>query len=234
MSTLETNDAKNPSLIGVAFVAILVALGGAFSGFVLLASVQPEPFESVADYEADLEENSKPNILNAYYFKGSDSAYSTWSAKRAVLLNEINTSVEFTDAEINAWIADKFEKPDLSSLEAKPKAYVVTGLPNVFFDPDGVIHFNILLEVVLWGKEMNYLLIGQGYFPESGSNEFLISKLRLNEAVIPLPEKLLKERILGPLLRSFYQSVEFTELKNAWEKVGAVEMTEAGVRLSLN
>lgn len=234
MSALETNDTKNPSLLGVTFFAVLMAFVGLFSGFVLLASVQPEPFKSVADYESNLEEGSKPNLLRAYYLRGSESASGDWSEKRTILLKESDTTVEFTDAEINAWIANKFEKPKLSSLKKKPKAYLVTGLPNVFFDTDGVIHFSILLEVVFLGKEVDYLLIGQGDFSESDSNEFRLSKLRLNEAAIPLPKKLLKERILSPLLKSFYQSVEFTELKDAWEKVNAVEMTETGIRLNLN
>lgn len=234
MCAFETNDKKNPSLFLVALCAVLMAFFGALCGFILMTSIAPEPFRSVADYESDLAENQKPKLLHAHYFRGSGSASGDWTEKRKILLEGNDTTVEFTDSEINAWIAGKFEKSRQLPLEKMSEIYAVTGLPNVFIDADEGIHFSIPLEIFWFGKKVDRLLIGQGGFLGDDSNQFSLSKLRLNEAVIPLPENLLKEYILGAVLKSFYQSVEFTELKDAWEKVHTVELTETGIRLNLN
>ena len=225
---------KSPSLLGVAFFAILIALIGAFSGFTLLASISPEPFGSVAEYESYLEKNPEQDISGSHYFRGYSTGNRDWVSKRRVLLTAEDASVELKDSEINAWIIDKFKKPKVSFSERdKPKLYVAPGLPNCFIDPAEGVHFNMLLEIVVFGKQIDCLLIGKGHFSGEDPVEFHLSGLRLNKALIPFSEKL-QGLLLNSLLKSLYENDEFVALKEAWEKVDSVELVENGIRLHLD
>ena len=213
-----------------------MALIGASFGFDVLVSISPKPFESVAKYKSSLEENPQETILKAYYFKGSKSKLRDWTEKRRILLTADNTAVELTDAEINAWIADKLQKQRFyfSGEDSDSKAYIVVGLPNIFTSVDEGIHFSLPLEIITFEKQVNFLLIGQGYFSENDPAKFRLSQLRLNEALIPFTEKQLYSYILNPLLESCYESDELVAVKEAWKKVDTVELTENGVRLNLD
>ena len=89
------------------------------------------------------------------------------------------------------------------------------------------------LEIIFFGKQIDRLLIGQGYFSGEDPVEFHLTKLRLNAALIPSPEKQHK-LLLNPLLKSFYKSDEFTALEQAWKKVDSVELIKNGIRLNLD
>lgn len=234
MCAYEKADMKGPSLFGVAFFAILIALVGALSGFILLASISPGPFGSVSEYESYLEKNPEQDISSLHYFRGYSAGNRDWVSKRRTLLTAEDTSVELKDSEINAWITDKFKKPQaLFSGGDEPKLYVVPGLPNCFIDPAEGIHFNMLLEIVVFGKQMDCLLIGKGHFSGEEPVEFHLSELRLNGALIPFSEKL-HDLLLDSLFKSLYESDEFVALKKAWEKVDSIELVENGIRLHLD
>ena len=234
MCAYEKADSKSPSLFGVAFFALLIALVGALSGFTLLASLSPEPFSSVADYKSDLEKNPEQDISSSHYFRGYSVGDRKWVSKRRTLLIAEDATVELKDSEINAWIIDKFKKPEVSFSERdRPKLYIVPGLPNCFIDSAEGVHFNMLLEIVVFGKQIDCLLIGKGHFAEEDPVEFHLSRLRLNGALIPFPEKL-HGPLLGSLLKPLYESDEFVSLKEAWKKVDSVELVENGIRLHLD
>jgi len=226
---------KNPSLSSVACYALLLALIGALSCFTLLASVSPEPFSSVADYEKSLEENESSGILNAHYFEGPTPKAADWTIKRKILLNANDTTLELTDSEINAWVVAKMS-PVLEPLseEEEVKSALVPGLPNFFVNGfESSIHFSIPLQISVMGRKADYLLIGKGTFAKENPTLFQLSKLRLNEAAIPFPAKL-TDPLLVYLLKPLYESEEFAQLKKAWEKVDSVEWIESGLRLNLN
>lgn len=229
-----TEKQKNPSLIGVFFFSIPMALIGALLGFLLLASISPKPFESMAEYESDLEKNPRQTILDAHYFKGFRSSGDGWVQKRDSLLEGSSPTLVLTSSEINAWIINKFKESKNPFLdEEKSQLIVISGVPHVFIDVDEGIQFSVLLEIIIFGKQFNRLLIGKGGFSKVDSNEFDLSELRLNEAKIPYSEKLYDD-LLGTLLESFYSSDEFAVVEKAWEKVDSVELIEGGLRLNLN
>jgi hypothetical protein len=232
MSVLEKT--KKPSLLGVIFFSIPMALIGTWLSFMLLASIEPKPFNSVAEYKSHLEENSKERFMDAHYFRGSESTDREWVQKRRLLLTADDMSLVLTDAEINAWIADKFKKPQTSlSDEEKTDLSVMSGVPNFFIDATEGIHFSMLVEAVVFGRKINTMLIGKGYFSGGDATQFHLSELRLNEAKIPLFEKI-DEELLEPLLKPLYESDEFAKLRVAWEKVDSVELVANGIRLDLD
>lgn len=234
MCAYEKADIKNPSLFGVAFFAILIALVGALSGFTLLVSISPEPFGSVTEYESYLEKNPEKDLSSSHYFRGYSTENRDWVSKRRVLLAGEDTSVELKGSEINAWIIDKFKKPNVFSSEVnKSKLSIAPGLPNCVIDSAEGIHFNMLLEIVAFGKQTDCLLIGKGHFSGEDPVEFHLSGLRLNKARIPFSEKL-QGLLLNSLLKSFYESDEFVLIKEAWEKVDSVELVENEIRLHLH
>ena len=232
MSVLEKS--KNPSLLGVAFFSVIVALIGGLSGFTLLASIPPKSFESVAKYESYREDHPKHNLLDVHYFRSLKPSSVKWAPKRELLLTASSATVTLTNSEIKGWIASKFQKPQLSPFdEEKANILVVPGVPNFFIDATEGIHFSVLLEIIIFGKEIESLLIGKGYFSEENANEFQLSELRLNKATIPFLEKV-SDGLLGKLFKSFYENDEFVALKKAWEKVDSVELVEDGIRLNLD
>lgn len=225
---------KGPSLIGVFFFSIPMALIGASLGFLLLASISPKPFKSVAEYKSDLEENPRQTLLDAHYFKGYKSSGEGWAQKRDFLIAGNGPTVILTESEMNAWLVNKFTKLQKSFLdEEEPKLFIVSGVPHFFIDVNEGIHFSMLLEIVIFGKQFNRLLIGKGYFSEDDSNKFSLSELRLNEAKIPYSEKLY-DYLLNSLLGSFDDNDEFVVLEEAWKNVNSVELIEGGLRLNLN
>lgn len=234
MPAFEKTDAKDSSLFSIAFFAILMALIGALFGFIALALISPKPFGSVVEFESQFEEDARPTLLSAHYFEGSESKLNDWAQKRESLLTGDDGTIELTDSEINAWIVDKFEKPKALYLkEEEPKSYIVPGPLNVFIHADEGIYFSVPLEIVFSEKRIECLLTGQGHFAGKDPVEFRLTKLKLNEALIPFSERQ-NRRLLDPLLKSLYESDEFIELKGAWEKVENVELIETGVRLNLN
>ena len=225
---------KNPSLIGVSFFAVIVALIGALSGFTLLASIPPKSFASVAKYEAYRKENPEHNLLDVHYFRSLKPASDAWAPKREILLNVSSATVTLTNAEIKGWITNKFQKPRVSSSdEEKANILIVPGMPNFFIDATEGINFNVLLEIVIFGKKIDTLLIGKGYFSEEDADEFKLSELRLNKAKIPLSEEL-QDDLLEFLFEPYFKSDEFVTLNKAWEKVDSVEPVEDGIRLNLS
>jgi hypothetical protein len=233
MSYLDKTEMKDPSLFGVAFCAIQVALIGALSGFTLLASISPEPFSSVAEYESDLEGNPQQTLIDAHYFRGARLSPGEWIQKREILLTANNTTVVLTNSEINSWIANKFKKPQPSfSQEEQPNLLVMPGLPNFFIDATQGIHFSMPLEIVVFGKQIDCLLIGEGSFLGEDTIEFHLSGLSINGAAIPFPEEL-RDHLLDPF-ESFYENDEFIALKEAWGKVDSVELSDNEIRLNLN
>ncbi len=230
-----SNSDKDPSIFGVIFYAVIMALIGALSGFVVLASISPESYGSIAEYESDLGENPEPTLLNPYYFEGFTSVKNSWGIKRQILLTANETTLELTDAEINAWLTEKFGYLKIPfSGEGKSKIAIVPGLPNVFIGKTECIHFHIPLEVLIMDRKIDhFLLIGKGYFSDGDPTKFNLSSLSLNAAAIPLVEKI-GAYLVDTLLESIYQDDEFITVKEAWGKVSSLEVIEDGIRLKID
>lgn len=234
MSAYRKTDAKDPSLFGVFFCALFVALVGALSGFILLASISPKPFGSVAEYESSLSENSKPKLLDAHYFKGSISSLDNWALKREILLNVDDRTLELSDSEINAWMVKKFKPNPISFLDEKKTEIVITPkLPNFFINTDEGVHFNVMVDIQMLGKTIDFVVLGKGYFLDKDPDSFHISELSLNTATIPFSSNF-SDRLLVLLLESLDGNDELVALKKAWKKVDSVEFADSGVRLVLD
>ena len=135
MSTAKNTEEQGPSVGGVIFCAVIVALVGALLGFLFLASVPPTSFKSVADLQAYLEKNPEPVLLDMSYFEGRISRGRSWEQKRETLLNGSATTVELTADELNAWMSSKFRNSSpAASDEDAPDIVILPGVPNFFID----------------------------------------------------------------------------------------------------
>lgn len=239
MSVPET---KNPSLLGVAFFAVVMAVVGASFGFLLLATIPSKAYATIADYqkatekspEGDSKNTSQKKLQRSYHFEGSKASGSVWVQKREMLLTANDEPLVLTDSEINSWATYKLKKLRLSfSDKERPSVFMVLGAPNFFIDETDGVHFSIAVEVVTFGMRIQSMLIGKGSFSGEDGSEFNLNEFRLNDARIPYAEKMYDD-LLDALLESFQKSEEFALIKEAWEKVDSVELVGNGIRLNLD
>lgn len=233
MSAAKTAKEEGPTLAGISVSAVLMALVGALSGFLCLASVLPTPLKSVADLNAYLEKTPEPKLLDRSYFKGPVLSSRSWEQKREVLLNGSATTVELTAGEINAWMSAKFRKPSAAPAAGDEAGIVILpGVPNFFIDAAAGFFLNLPTEVSIYGSTHDRIIIAQGSFSAGPQVQFQISALRVNDAAVPVIAGLGKQ-LLQALLQAYSQTDEFVACQQAWEKVESVELVADTMRLKL-
>ena len=233
MSAAKKQKEEGPSLSGVVVSAILLALIGAFLGFLLLASVPPKSFKSVADLNDYLEKNPEAKLLDVSYFEGPVSRDRSWEQKREALLNGSATTVELTAAEINAWMSAKFRKPSAAPAgEDEAGIVILPGVPNFFIDASEGVFLNLPTKVTIYGSAHDCMMIAQGHFSAGSQAEFQMDALRVNDAAIPVVGGLGGE-LVEALLQAYSQTDEFVAFQAAWKKVESVEVVADTIRLKL-
>ena len=232
MSAAKTAKQEGPTLAGISVSAVLMALVGALSGFLCLASVPPTPLKSVADLNAYLEKTPELQLLERSYFKGPVSSSRSWEQKREVLLNGSATTVELTAGEINAWMSAKFRKPSAAAAGDEAGIVILPGVPNFFIDAAAGFFLNLPTEVSIYGSTHDRIIIAQGSFSAGPQVQFQISALRVNDAAVPVIAGLGKQ-LLQALLQAYSQTDEFVACQQAWEKVESVELVADTMRLKL-
>ena len=232
MSTAKNTEEQSPSIGGILFCAVIVALVGALLGFLFLASVPPTSFKSVADLQAYLEKNPEPVLLDVSYFEGRISRSRSWEPKRETLLNGSATTVEFTADELNAWMSSKFRNSSpAASGEDAPDIVILPGVPNFFIDEKAGFFFNLPTNLTVYGSAHDCIIMAKGHF--SGAQpEFTMDALHANGAAIPLLGGL-GDQFVGALLQAYSETDEFVAVQAAWEKVESVELVGDAIRLKL-
>jgi hypothetical protein len=224
---------EGPTVAGIFVAAVLMALVGALSGFLCLASVPPIPFKSVADLNAYLELPTELKLLDRSYFEGPVSISRSWEQKREALLNGSATTVELTAGEINAWMSAKFRKPSAALAgEGATGIVILPGVPNFFIDASVGFFLNLPTEVTIYENAHNRMMIAQGHFSAGPQVQFQMSALRVNDAAVPVIAGLGKQ-LLQALLQAYAQTDEFVACQQAWEKVESVELVAGTMRLKL-
>jgi hypothetical protein len=233
MSKPKKLEEQGPTLGGVLFYAVIVALFGALLGFLFLASIPQQTYKSVADLEDFLKKNPEPKLLDAYHFEGPISRGSSWEAKRELLLNGSATTVEFSSGELNAWMTAKFRNSGVSASDSDDAADVVIipGVPNFFIDGQTGLVLNLPTNITIYGHERDCIVVAQGHF-FGIQPEFGIDMLHVNNALIPLVGGL-GDELLSTLLQAYSKTDEFLAVKDAWEKVESVELVGDSIRLKL-
>jgi len=233
MSDTTNLEEKDASLGGVLFLGALLAVLGAFSGFLFLASVEPKSYKSVADLQTYLEKNTETKLLEASYFEGPVSRSRSWEQKRDALFNGSATTVELTSGEINAWMSAKFRQPSSSPKEDEaPDVLILPGVPNFFIDANEGFFLNLPTDVAIYGSEHNWMVVTQGHFSAGPQVEFQLDALHVNDAAIPVVGGLANQ-FFGALLQAYSETEEFVAFQNAWEKVESVELVGDTIRLKL-
>lgn len=233
MSATKTPKEEGPTLAGVFISAIIVALIGAFLGFLFLASESPTSFKSVADLKDHLEKNPDTKLLDVTYFDGPISRSRSWEQKREALLNGSATTVELSAGEINAWMSAKFRKPSAAPSDDDEAGIVILpGVPNFFIDASEGVFLNLPTEVTIYGDMHDCMMIAQGHFSEGSRVSFEMDSLRVNDAAIPVFGGLGKQ-VVETLLQAYSETDEFIAFQKAWEKVESVELVADTIRLKL-
>ena len=234
MSAAENLKEEGPTLAGVVVSAVILAGIGALLGFLLLVSVPPQSYKSVAALQDYLEKNSEPKLLDTSYFEGPVSRGRSWEQKREALLNGSNTTVELSAGEINAWMSAKFRQPRAAPKgeEEETDILILPGVPNFFIDAAEGFFLNLPTEVTIYGSARNCLMIAQGHFSAGPQVAFQMDALHVNDAAIPVLGGL-GDQLVATLLQAYSQADEFLALQKAWQKVESVELVADTIRLKL-
>ncbi|CAA6679585.1 MULTISPECIES: hypothetical protein [unclassified Lentimonas] len=233
MSANKNVEEREATLGGVLFLGALMALLGAFGGFMFLASVSPKSYKSVEELQAYLEKTSEPNLLEASYFEGPVSRSRSWELKRDELFSGSATTVELTSGEINAWMASKFrQSKPASNDEEAPNIVILPGAPNFFIDANLGFFLNLPTDVSIYGSDYNWLVVAQGHFSDGPWVEFQVDALHVNDAGIPVVGGV-ADRFVGALLQAYSETEEFIAIQKAWTRVESVELVEDMIRLKL-
>lgn len=233
MSAAENIKEEGPSLASVVVSAVILAGIGAFLGFLLLVSVPPQSYKSVAALQDYLEKKTEPKLLDTSYFEGPVSRGRSWEQKREALLNGSDTTVELSAGEINAWMSAKFRQPRAAPKgEEETNILILPGVPNFFIDAAEGFFLNLPTEVTIYGSAHNCLMIAQGHFSAGPQVAFQMDALHLNDAAIPVLGGL-GDQLVATLLQAYSQTDEFLAFQKAWQKVESVELVADTIRLKL-
>ena len=233
MSADKKVEESEATLGGVLFFGALVALLGAFGGFMFLTSVQPKSYKSVEELQAYLEKNTEPNLLDASYFEGPVSRSRSWELKRDELFSASATTVELTSGEINAWMASKFRQSSPAATdEEAPNVVIIPGAPNIFIDEDLGFCLNLPTAVSIYGSDHNWLVLAQGHFSAGPWVKFEVDALHVNDAAVPVVGGI-AGKFIDALLEAYSETEEFIAFEKAWTNVESVELVGDTIRLKL-
>lgn len=224
---------KSPSLFGVYFYAILMALFGALLGFAYLLTFPAQAFSSQKEYEAslsDLEEPlPAPKPGDAYYVEGPINSSLSWVPKRELLKSSAPQTVRFSAGEINGWVTDRFRPGVPPSGEDETNILVVPGVPNVAITDAGTMYFNLPTTISAYGSKNTFTVSARCVFDGA---EIHLKTVQVGSAKLPFPN-LLGSRLMAPLAQSFQSTGEYEVISGALARVESIEIVGGELVLKL-
>jgi len=215
---------KSPSIFGVFFFAVLMALFGVLLGFVYMASFSAQAFSSQADYEASLKDIEEPipepRPGDGYYIEGEVSQTRSWEPKRDLLGAPGAQTVKFTEGEINAWMSAKFRPGAAISSEDASSILIVPGVPNVALLEAGTLYFNLPTTITAYGVKSDFTISAHC---DLGADGFQFNSVNVSSAKVPLPN-LLGAKILKVLAQGYQSTEEYTILFDAFARADSVDV----------
>lgn len=217
------------------FSALTMALIGAFSGFLVLTAFPGKVFAEEASYREFLEKQSEKHGLpkNTAFLEGSVAQDRGWEKDRERWLNGDSGRVEFTDKELNAWLASVVRRPNASAESEGMEILLIPGVPKLFFDQEDRVHIKMPLKSSAFGMTGKCAIFARGRFAEDGSDTFSLEGLYMNAARVPVPDGL-ANFAFRRLLEGFNDLEEAAEVKEAFGAVKEVHVTDGRLVLELD
>lgn len=231
MSALKKKE-KEPSLFGVWFSGLSVAVLGAFCGFLSLASFPAKLFSSVADRDAFRESiaSRAPIPGDVGFFEGPQAQGNSWLQKRTQLLGGEAGTVSLTAGELNAWVRNRFSAGAVEK-EEDASVLLVPQLPN-FQIMDGRLYMNLPVEGRFYGNDGDFSVHAVGRFGAGSSPDFRLEGFFVNSAAVPTTGGI-AANVMDVFMKAYTGSEEFADLRKAWARVESVEVAEGEIRLEL-
>lgn len=220
----DSKNVKRPSLIGVYFYGVIMALLGAVLGFAYLSVFSAQAYSSESSYQAAQKDKTAadrlPSPANAYYIEGPVLRTRSWEAKRDQLEADGSQLVTLSSGEINAWMTAKFRAASADDASGS-KILVEPGVPNIAFGEDGAVYINIPTIVRAYGRKHEFTYSTRGRVGPSG---YVVEDAGVSAAKVPLPS-VLGLQLLSGLSQGYRGTKEYTILSGAFQRAETVEVS---------
>ncbi|MDQ8195736.1 hypothetical protein QEH59_14990 [Coraliomargarita sp. SDUM461004] len=227
---------KSPSAFGLFFYALLMALLGAFLGFVYMVTFPAQAFSSQAEYEAyqvelaakeELSTFAKPG--HAYYIEGPVLSSVTWEQKREQLATAGAQKVELSSGELNAWMNRIFRSGIAPTDEDQSGILVVPGVPNFGIVDTGEVYINLPTSIAAFGASEDFIVSIRCAL---ASDSLQIRSVSVSSAQVPLPD-VLGAWMVDLLLQGYRATEEYKILSEAFERAESVEVADGSIIFQL-
>ncbi|WP_269523216.1 hypothetical protein [Coraliomargarita parva] len=232
-AALAKNAEKEPTLIGILILGVLMALIGSLLGFLCLASFPARAFSTPAETEEFVSSklDSYPMPGDAYYMQGPELRTNSWVSKRLQALSGDPVTLQLTAGELNAWMGARFKPGNANELEGEANILVVPGIPN-FYTEGQAMYISLPSQLLFYGLDLEFTAFAKGHFTSGPSPDFIVDEFHVNSASVPVQAGLAKK--LGDFLVSAYSSSEeYLSLQGVWERVESLELKDGSIRLNL-
>ncbi len=220
---------KSPSVLGVYFYAVLMALFGGLLGFVYMTTFPAQAFASEAEYQASVEspegaEDSEGTVYakpgDAYYIEGPVARSRSWEAKRDQISAPGEQVVRLSTGEMNGWMAAKFRPGAGPSGEDAPDVLIVPGVPNLALLEDGRLYLNLPTTMSAYEASHDYTVSALCEIDASGLS---FQSVKVSSARVPLPQ-ILGAKVMKTLAQSYQSTEEYAIVTEALERAESIEV----------
>jgi hypothetical protein len=214
---------KSPSIFGVYFFAVLIALFGGLLGFFYMTTFEAQAFSSQAAHAAFVESLEEPIASvkpgDAYYIEGAVLPTRSWEAKRAQLAAPGAQSLAFSTGEINAWMSAKFRPGGAApGGEGEGSILIVPGVPNVAIGDQGVFYLNLPAKISAYGSTNDFIVSARCSVSADGLQ---FQSVNVSSAKVPLPN-LLGAKILEVLSQGYQATEEYKIIADAFARADSI------------
>lgn len=223
------------SLFLVVIYACMMVWFGVMSGFVFLMLFPLEAYASEQEHAKVIEERESARMMpgDAYYIEGPIARSRTWEAKRQQLIDGSVKNIRFSVGEVNAWLEAKFRAVATQQDEEESGLMLEPDLPNVGISESGIIYLNLPTKLTGFGLDGNYVLSARVRYKDGAPARMVIDRLQIAGAAVPLP-RLIGAGIASRLMGAYSSAQEYGVLRQAWQQVQSVEISDSAFILTLN
>jgi hypothetical protein len=229
---------KSPSIFGVYFFAVLMAIFSAFLGFVYLLGFPAKAFSSQQAYGAsftDKPNQTKSNLGSAripgdvYYIVGPTLNSRSWESKRAQMQAEEPSTVRLSSGEINAWMNAAFRSSVAPPNPAASDVLIMPKVPNVSIAGDESLTLSLPTRVEGYGRKYDMIVFAR-MVPVAGQLRF--ESCYVSNAKLPMPN-LLGSALFEKLSQSYQATDEYRIISNALSRADSIYIDRGELVLEL-
>ncbi len=223
---------KGPSLFGILISGMMMAAWGAFIGVIFLSAYPIQGFKSQEELDRYLEDEELPYLQpgEVYYIEGPDRSGVSWQQLRKDILEGRNEVIDLPAGAINNWLSANFEIGHPGE-DSESGILVLPGMPKLSSLKTGEVFLSMPMEFRVYGVSYNRTYVAIGHFEGEGSPKFVVDKIQVDCADIPVP--LVGELLHERLISIFSRTDEFQLLASALAEVRSVEVGDNSFRVTL-